>query len=78
MKAKLTCAALLVSALTLAGCFGSINKEYAAAVNDTNNVVLPEYEAYFEADPNLDDEQKERRRRLVASVRERDSAALEE
>lgn len=61
--------------LTVGGC--SLDKIYVQADRDTHDVIAPSHRKYVEDDPNLTDEQKERRYRLLESWNERIKAAEE-
>lgn len=69
---------LVTAALCLfaAGC--ALDKEYVKADRLTYEAVAPAYLKYVEADPALDQEQKERRKRTVATWKLRISKAEEE
>jgi hypothetical protein len=64
-------AAFVGGSLAMSGC-GSINCDLVAAVKASDDVILPRYQAYIEADPDLPDAAKamalrhiEERRALV-------------
>lgn len=48
---------VLSVALFTSGCV--VNRQFAEAVQDAWSVIGPEYQAYVEADPNLDELQKQ-------------------
>ncbi len=74
----------LTVALTLlvgSGCttlFGSVNKEFAEASTGYADVVLPEYEAYLDADGSLSEDDRRIRKNSAKGWRELIDDALSE
>lgn len=62
----------------LTGCIASIPREYAEADKATYGLLWPDHLKYLEADEDLDDEAKARRKRLGASWKVRFDTALED
>jgi len=72
---------LLLAFLTIGttGCswfYGSVNKDFAEASKGYADVVFPEYEAYIDADPNLNSEDKDIRKGTPAKWRKLIADAL--
>lgn len=66
---------LLALLLVLAGC-GSLQDQYVDADRATYQAIWSEYEAYFEADRALSEEQRKRRRRTGKAWRARISEGV--
>lgn len=65
MRRAFTAFAALIALAVLPGCslfYGSVNCTFANGNKGYANLVLPEYKAYIDADPNLDADSKQTRK----------------
>lgn len=62
---RLVLVLLCVVTVSCLGC--AVSESYRKADQATFDAVAPEYRAYVEADPNLNQDQKERRKRTLAT-----------
>lgn len=76
MKRMMRSLAIVALCLFAAGC--SLNQDYVKADQATFDAITPEYLKYVEADPSLDQDQKDRRKRTVATWKLRMDKAREE
>jgi hypothetical protein len=65
---RLVLALLCVAAVSCCGC-PAVSESYLKADKATFDAITPEYLRYVEADPALDQEKKDRRKRTVESWR---------
>ena len=61
------------SAFLMVGC-GTLDQQYASAIKQSADLILPDYVQYVESDPNLDDDSKKLRKDNVREL----EALLEE
>lgn len=67
---------ILVIAVAAGGC-GSINERFADSMKTAADILLPDLEGYYKTDPGLDQEQKDRRIRLIEEWRKNIESAGE-
>ena len=65
-SAKILVVALVLSLLT--GCLSTIPAKAVTDIEETHDIILPEYIEYVETDPDLDDDEKDDARKLVGSL----------
>ncbi len=56
-------------ALVGGGCSGGLASKTAKDITTAAEMILPEYQAYFEADPKLKEDQKTDRRNQIQALR---------
>lgn len=59
---------LVIAAITAGGCV-SINERFVDSMQLPADILLPDLKGYYEADESLDQEQKDRRIRLIEEWR---------